>query len=165
MNYRFPLYCFFLTTAYLNVLWIIDPVKMLNPGFQWGVVLIYLALMIAAVRHRFHHLPAGQTLTLSGILKTAVIVAIAGTVGFHLTQFLYAKLQPEIFQAAQLENIERVVEMVQSLTGDQDREVDMETLAEAPQFRYSFGMFLLGLGQGVIGDFLLAFLVALVMRR
>lgn len=165
MNYRFALYCFFLTTVYMNVLWSIDPVLMLNPGWQWGAVLIYLVLMVAAVRHRANRLSGGEALTLQGILKTAVVVGIAGTVGFHLTQYLYASLQPETFRAAQVENIERVVGLVQNFTGDADRTFDAQELATSERFRYSFGTMLLGVAQGIIGDFMLAFILALILRR
>ena len=165
MNYRFPLYCFFLTTVYMNVLWAINPEWMLNSGFQWGAVGIYLVLMIAAVRYRANRLQDSEALTLQGILKTAALVGVAGTIGFHLTQYLYASLQPETFQAAQIVNIEKVVGMVQSFTGDTDRAFDAQTLAEEGAFSYSFGTMLFGVAQGIVGDFLLAFIIALVMRR
>ena len=171
---RYAAYCFFLTTVYMNILWQVDPVKMLHAGWQWGAVLIYLVLMVLAVRHRAKELNqpsadldqnAERVLTFMGVLKIAIVVGIAGTLGFHITQFMYAKLQPEVFEAAQLENIKRVIGYVQQLTGDDPSKVDYDELKDNPMFSYSFLNFLMGIGQGILGNFMLAAIVAAVMKR
>lgn len=154
---------FFLTSLYLNVLWLIDPVKAFSLGYQWAIVILYVVLMVRAVRARKAQLAADQYLTQRGALRTAAVVGVACTIGFHLTLYTLYLLQPETFETAQTQAIEQINALREALTGGQIE--GTPGIKTENVFQFSFRAVLSAIATGIIGDFLLGLIIATLMTR
>ena len=154
---------FFLTSLYLNVLWLIDPVRVFSLGYQWAIVILYVVLMVRAVKQRKARLEADEYLTQRGALRTAAVVGVACTIGFHLSLYTLYLLQPETFELAQTEAIERITALRETLTGGQME--GTPGIKTENVFQFSFRAVLSAIAMGIIGDFVLGLIVAATLTR
>lgn len=153
---------------YYAILYFSNKVLFLNPGFQWGGLIIYLLFMYrAAVEDCKLH---GATRDFREIVRTPFMVFLLVNFAYYL--FFYAlHLADKSLIVMELDaNIKMLQVQIQAGTGDpvQANELrlqisDLEKLKAAPN--QPLGPVLMQIAQGAIGGFGLAAAIAAILRR
>lgn len=150
------------TVLYLLAFYGVSPRLMLSSWVMWGSLVIYLACMTLACRRERSATTGGYPF--QSALKTAFTVFVIANVIYYVFYYvLFNVIDPglaDLQRELVLENMDRYAGML----GEENAEELMRRYEEE-DFRVTLSNTALGFAQSLIGGFILALIVAGVMKR
>ncbi len=151
-----------LTILYLLAFYAVDPRMMLSSGILWSALIIYVVFMVLACRQR--QLRSGGHLAFKEALQSAFLVYVIANAGYYLFYYLMFNVFDPELAVVQREVMLENIESMDRFLDEQQREELLRSLQEQ-DLRIGPWSLLLSFGQGLIGGFVIALVIAAFFSR
>jgi len=150
------------TILYLLVFYFIDPRIMLSSWVLWSSMVIYVTFMVLACRRR--QVERDGKIDFKEALQSAFLVFVVANVAYYLFYYLMFSVFDPGLAAIQREIMLENLENLGSVLDEQQREEMLRNLQEQDLDVRPFDL-LLSFGQGLIGGFIIALVIAGLFSR
>ncbi len=153
---KYGLFAGLATILYFLGFYYWDKAVMLEPWVSWSSVLFIVVAMVMAIHATRRQ--AGQKIEFRQALRAAFLTGVIANVAFYVFYYLIMQSDAELVSILK----QQTMDFYQSWTSGEQLETMMKSLED---FKVGLSTILLSLARSIIGSFILALLLAAILRR